>query len=182
MHHIHIGAIPITKPAKQSYAIPTSKLKTPKTLSSGLNFVNLNFAKIATLFWTNSNFFWIQIDIKFTSIRVRMQKLWLFYCKTHFCNKMEFAVDSIYCHMHLMHLTYALSFDSTNHIDLQPQWPGLCASLNSDGGKPTGRSMSFHNFRSKFTKLGHRSIWNNAYLHMHIYEYITRQHWFLIPL
>ena len=48
MHHIHIGAIPITKPAKQSYAIPTSEFKTPKTLSSGLNFTNLNFCAGAT--------------------------------------------------------------------------------------------------------------------------------------
>ena len=87
-----------------------------------------------------------------------MQKLRLFYCKTRFCNKTEFAVDPIYCPMHLMHLAYALTFDSTNHIDLQLQQPGLCASLNSDGGKPTGRSMSLHNLRSKFTKLGHRSI------------------------
>ena len=54
MHHIHIGAIPITKPAKQSYAIPTSELKTPKTLSSRPNFTNLNFAKIVVLFYSNS--------------------------------------------------------------------------------------------------------------------------------
>ena len=27
MHHIHIGAIPITKPAKQSYVIPTTDHK-----------------------------------------------------------------------------------------------------------------------------------------------------------
>ena len=45
MHHIHIGAISITKPAKQSYVILTSELKMRKTLSSGPNFVNLNFAK-----------------------------------------------------------------------------------------------------------------------------------------
>ena len=50
MHHIHIEAIPITKPAKQSYAIPKSELKTPKTLSSGPNFANLNFVKIAKLY------------------------------------------------------------------------------------------------------------------------------------
>ena len=77
-----------------------------------------------------------------------MQKLLLYYCKTCFCNKTVFAVDPIYYPMHLMHLAYALSFDSTNHIDLQPHRPGLCASLNSDGGKPTGRSMSLHNLRS----------------------------------
>ena len=47
-----------------------------------------------------------------------------------------------------MHLAYALSFDSTNHIDLQPQQLGLCASLNSDGGKPTGRSMSLQHLSS----------------------------------
>ena len=50
MHHIHIGAIPITKPAKQSNAIPTFELKSPKTLSSGMNFANLNITKIEALF------------------------------------------------------------------------------------------------------------------------------------
>ena len=75
-----------------------------------------------------------------------------------FFNKTEFAVDPIYYPMHLMHLAYTLSFDSTNHIDLQLQRPGLCASLNSDGGKPTDMSMSLHNLRSMFAKLGHRLI------------------------
>ena len=49
MKQLHIGAIPITKPAKQSYAIPMFELKSPKTLSSGPNFANLNIAKAASL-------------------------------------------------------------------------------------------------------------------------------------
>ena len=68
--------------------------------------------------------------------------------KTCFFNKTEFAVDPIYCPIHLIYLAYALSFESTNHIDLQLQRPGLCASLNSDGGKLIGRSMSLHNLWS----------------------------------
>ena len=81
----------------------------------------------------------------------------MFYCKTRFCNKTEFTVDPIYYPMHLMHLAYAVNFDSTNHIDLNCSDRVYVHHLTPMAeNRPVG--VSLHNLRSKFTKLGHRSI------------------------
>jgi hypothetical protein len=45
MHHIHIGSIPITNPAKQIIAIPTSKLKTSEKTILQAEFGKSNFAE-----------------------------------------------------------------------------------------------------------------------------------------
>ena len=78
--------------------------------------------------------------------------------------------------MHLMHLAYAVNFDSTNHIDLNCSDRVYVHHLTPMAeNRPVG--VSLHNLRSKFTKLGHRSICNYAYLHMEISEPRMTQHW-----
>jgi len=143
-----------------------SKLKSPKNRSSWPNFANLYLAKLPMAVDTTCKIFCRWIFIQKSPQSEFVCKSYGCFTEQHvFASQLGEQIQSALCISCIWRTIQ--SFDMINLIDLLMLWLGLCVSLNSDGGYPTGMSNSSHDHRSEDMKQELEFHLCHAYLHMH---------------